>query len=244
MNGISLQCEGPAADLLQQLAFIECQAWLAEPPAVADQRLRDHLAHCISRNPADLRAHVLRIHLCARAHMGDELYGALLDLFIALGDKGQSLRARLLARCRNLLTAPRLIALGRGMAHGIAAMDVVPEAQHSRLCSGISGSRMVVAPAESGDMPIERDVAEEARDLLDSGQILEARTLLEQALLDEPQNMAVSLELLAIYRHTRDLAGVNSILEKTAAAPLAAWAEWLALASTLEAAPEVDARLG
>lgn len=244
MNRTSPPCEEQAATAADLLAFIEPRAWLAEPPAAAESQLRGHLAHRISRNPGDLLAHVQRIQLCIRARASDELYGALLDLFIALGGKGRALRGRLLARCRPLLAAPQREALARGVSAGIAATDVVPEAQHSRFCAAVRGTLLLVSQAESKQAPPAFDVVDEARDLLDSGQILAARTLLERTLLDQPRNLMVGQELLSIYRHSRDHAGLNSMLQKMAGMPLAGRQEWLALAASLETAPAAGAAHG
>lgn len=235
MNGSPPLFEEPAAGSRVQLTFIDPRGWLTGSSVTADRYLRDHLAHRISRNPADLHAHVQRILLCVRARLSDELYGALLDLFIALGNKGQQLRARLLALCHTLLQVEQLVALGRGAVRGIAATDVMPETEHSRLSAGLHGRLALVALVETEQLPVTLNVLEEARELLDTGRILEARELLEQTLLDDPQDLAASQELLAIYRHTRDLAGLRSMMEKTVSAPLAAQEEWQALAAVLEA---------
>ncbi|RME35889.1 MAG: hypothetical protein D6786_00690, partial [Gammaproteobacteria bacterium] len=73
---------------------------------VPRSRLRtfaDYHAYRILRHPADLSAHVARILLLARAEEKSALYGALLDLFRVLGDKGLDLKRDLLRRCLPLL---------------------------------------------------------------------------------------------------------------------------------------------
>lgn len=48
----------------------------------------DYLAHRVARMPLDLHAHVQRIILGARLQDRAGAYAALVDLFLALADKG------------------------------------------------------------------------------------------------------------------------------------------------------------
>ena len=218
--------------------FFQYQGWLAEPPVEANERLLEHLAHRVSRNPADLLSHVQRVMLCARLHLCDEVYGALLDLFIALGDKGHALRVRLLAQCRGMLSAQQLGVLEPAVLSGISAMDVVPLVGHSRLSAGVSGSVDIVSMIDANQPTSATSVIDEARDLLDSGHIEMACDLLEPALLASPQNLEISQELLTIYHHTRDLTRLKRMLEQLTSTLFSMREEWQALATRLATGDE------
>jgi hypothetical protein len=68
------------------------------PKVWCDRRTADYLAHCVARNPRDLRAHARRIALHHALTEDDDLAAAVIDLFIVLSDKGASLKRLLLKR--------------------------------------------------------------------------------------------------------------------------------------------------
>ena len=68
------------------------------PKVWRDRRTADYLAHCVARNPRDLRAHARRIAIHHALGERDDLAGAVIDLFIVLGDKGASLKRLLFDR--------------------------------------------------------------------------------------------------------------------------------------------------
>jgi len=233
MDDSSSVCSEQAAVTAVDPTFVDYRDWQVVPTAIPNACLLNHLAHRVSRNPADLLSHVQRIILCADQRRVNETYGTLLDLFIALGDKGYDLRLRLLNRCREVLSMQQYDTLKAAALSGLSAIDVVPEAEHSRLCAGISGSLKVVSMTDAHLPAPSTSVLNEARDLIDSDQIESARKLLESALLATPQDEEISRELLAVYRHTHDYAGLTATLEKLSSATLAALEEWQALVEHL-----------
>ena len=70
-------------------------------PGLLDQgRLMRYFAHQISRTPTDLLTHTRRIlyHIAIKDSSG--VHGALLDLYLVLGDKGYELRRRMYQKAR------------------------------------------------------------------------------------------------------------------------------------------------
>ena len=68
-----------------------------------DEAFAEYLAHRIARFPGDLPSHTQRVLLHLRRRDASALYAALLDLFIALGEKDRPYRAHLLQRAAPLL---------------------------------------------------------------------------------------------------------------------------------------------
>jgi len=162
-----------------------------------------YLARQVARSPGDLCSHVQRINLFLQQGAGDEIYSALLDLFIALGPKGLPLRWRMLGTARHALSLEQFQALREGLEPGIQAADAMPVGAGSMLSKGLTGSnRLVVNQTDTAEQ--QRDPLIEAREYLEYGQLEEARELLEQAVLKEPQRRDLQLELLEIYNYTRD----------------------------------------
>ena len=55
-------------------------------------RSLEYLTGLIARQPQNLYPHIQRIHFCYRNQLAEQLYAAILDLFICLsGDKGVKL---------------------------------------------------------------------------------------------------------------------------------------------------------
>ncbi len=217
----------PAVDLsLLDPAFFSRQAWLKPPPEPVMGKVIDHLAHKVSRNPTDLMSHVQRIALSHEIGDGEQIYGALLDLFIALGPGGVSLRTRMLQKVADLLDDDQLEALQRGLVSGIAASDPVPPSRHSRLSNAVTGDTEIVVPVDTSAPAAEFDTIDEARDLIDSGHIELAQKLLEEELLVNRHREDISRELLEIYRHTRHQEALFSMRRQLGDAPFALAEDW------------------
>lgn len=203
------------------------------PPVEAMARMSDFLAHQVSRRPKDLTNHVQRIALCHEVGDNVLVYGAVIDLFIALGDSGMALRARILKKVADLLTEEQSRALQRGLVSGLLAHDEMPVCRYSRLSAGvIGGTRIVdvISSAESGRL--EYGALDEARDLIDSGHIELAQKLLEETLLNDRFNEEISRELLEIYRHTRYGDALSSMKGQLGEEVFALSDEWDVLASS------------
>lgn len=102
----------------------------------ADHAMLSHLAAHIETQPNDLLSHTRRILLAIDLQDPDELFGALVDLFIAKGDGPANVRANLLQRATTLLSADQQDFLRRHLAHGLTAQTPT-EARCSRLTAGM-----------------------------------------------------------------------------------------------------------
>ncbi len=115
----------------------------------ADEAMRIYLARKVAAVPTDLLAHTRRILLARRCNDREETLGALVDLFIATGPKGQGLRQRLLDACGAVLSTKHRLMLTDRMAMGWSADTPSPSAA-SLLPSGKVGSAMIVSRDDSG----------------------------------------------------------------------------------------------
>lgn len=173
------------------------------------------LASRSARTPGDLRNHVQRINHQIQQENPDGAYGALLDLFIILEDRGRPLRARMLKSARHLLRNEWFEQLYRRLDSGITALDAMPLSHSSLLSKGYVGSYQLVEkisedsvhekdPIHAEDPVHEWDVLQEARSHLEYDQVDQARTVLEAAILKGSVRLDVHEDLLEIYKHTRD----------------------------------------
>jgi len=104
-----------------------------------------YLARQITHEPSDLRSHVQRIYL--HIHLSDAagVTGALLDLYIALGEKGQPLRTRMFIFAAHLLKPRWIEYFIRHQDAGVLSSDITPPVHTSMLTLGLSGTSQVIS---------------------------------------------------------------------------------------------------
>jgi len=176
-----------------------------------------YLTHNVSRNPLDLQSHMQRIYLYMADFDGDKTYCAVLDLFIALENRGQPLRKRILQETRHFLKLQQYDALTRKIECGLYAHEAMPLAKTSVLTKSYIGHRKIVERITK-ELPVspENDPIIEAGQYLEYGQIEEARTLLEGAVLEQPWRKDLQNDLLDIYRVTLDGKACDAMYERLA----------------------------
>ena len=163
-----------------------------------------YLAFRIARSPSDLINHTRRIVLESETGNGERLYGALQDLFIALGKRGPDLRKKLLEGAKASLSQERYDVLKRCLYQAEVTSASLPHSMFSVLSSGIVGTQKLVEALP--DNPSDRNVdpLEEAQTCIIYSQIDEARLILEQAIIQDPGRFELHKDLLEIYQATRD----------------------------------------
>lgn len=174
-----------------------------------------HFSMQIARDPLDIEAHARRVLLASRPPLTDRAFGALVDLFLALGDNGRSLRRQLLEQASAWLDPDDAHFLRLHLDTRLSRGAQLPTQRWSVLDTAVVGSLAMVGLQR-------REVAQEtpfqqAMSLLEYGDLAGARGMLELALLEEPDNEEVNRELLAIYQHSRDDAGKAEMADKLVA---------------------------
>lgn len=207
------------------LASVRSPPSIADEPAFGlddDPRLRPsgrwspesaggYLARAIARDPTDLRRHVRRVSLWSASARADEAFGALIDLYIALGACGTALRERMVGAAATTLADDQRAFLTGRLAPGLAATDPHPPAPTSVLTRAVTGRLDTVVRLGVADAGSAVDPLREARDFLAEGNLARAREILEDALRDDPGDTEIGRELVAIYRHSRDLARLEAV---------------------------------
>lgn len=175
-----------------------------------------HLAHRSAREPGNLLNHVRRVYLHLARRQVEELYGAMLDLYLVLGDKGSSLRGRLLRETRKLLPRERYDLFLAHYKHGLQRNQPLPASRHSVLGNFFSGRMTLVRQQQSPKQParVRIDPLEQAREELTYGDVATAQRILEVALLHSPNRIELHLELLELYTHTRSLGDLVKMQER------------------------------
>lgn len=178
----------------------------------------------VARDPLDLEAHARRIVMACQPELRDRLFGALIDVFLALGSRGRGLRAALLDKARAHLESDELHFLEQHLEHGLSPLAQLPSQAGSVHDRGVLGTVHLVAHQRVAAR--ELSAHEEAMARIDEGDLDGARHLLEKALLEQPDQVDVMRELLDIYRYTRDDTAKAAMLERLRERHGAAPAGW------------------
>lgn len=187
---------------------------------------RRHLVTRVARDHMDLRAHMQRISLLLDS--GDSegmVFGALVDLFLALGEKGLELRKTVLQQARPRLHAADFHFLHQRMTNGLQRMDVLPVTMGSVLDRAVFGNTHLVE-RQRNKASVDVNAVDIALMHLDNGNVKGACEVLESALLKDSSNVAAEAELLEIYRRCRDEAGFLNMRRRLEAAGVSLGADW------------------
>lgn len=164
-----------------------------------------HFSALVARDPLDIEAQVRRVLVASQPGMHGRAFGALLDLFLALGPRGRELRRLMLDAAQDAIEADELRFLQAHLDDGLARNALLPSGTGAVLDTAVLGSAHAVQHERIAVVTTSR--VDEAISLLDHGDLPGARRLLEEVLLDDPLDETATRELLAIYHHSRDSDG-------------------------------------
>jgi hypothetical protein len=223
------------------LAFVDRQwpGWYSRLPGVLRQQAFEYLSHNISKAPHDLSSHLHRIIAGYYSGNNDHLYGALLDLFIVLDKRGFALRQRLLNKFSTSLSSPQRQTLRQGLLFGINSQEVLQHGNCSRFATGMVGNAQMVDKTGQRS-ELEFSVLDECRDLIDSGLFDDARRLLEEAIMRQPDDEPLNKELIELFKYTRDKDAFRGTREYFSGLNLALEDEWQQLTEELLMAEGVE----
>ncbi|ACB32929.1 hypothetical protein Lcho_0654 [Leptothrix cholodnii SP-6] len=171
-----------------------------------------HLSALVARDGHDLESHARRVLLAFRPPLTDLAFGALVDLFLALGERGRGLRRRLLETGEGWLEADEAHFLRMHLEPGLTRATALPAAPGSVFHNALVGVAQMVAHQRHAVAQMSPHA--QAVSLLEDGDLAGASQLLEDALLADPSDAEVSHELLGIYRHSRNDAARAAMAER------------------------------
>jgi tetratricopeptide (TPR) repeat protein len=207
------------------------------PPDEVDlDQWATHLAYISAQEPGNLLNHVRRVYLHLVLQQPGPLYGALLDLYLVLGDKGGRLRHQLLHKARKLLSQEEYDLFLTHYERGLQSNQPLPVSQHSVFGNFFSGNMLLAEekPIERHPVNRENDPLELAREELNYGDITVAQQILEEALLQSPKRLGLHYSLLEIYKHTRSLDDLLTMKERLGDNISIAQAAWNQMQKTLK----------
>lgn len=155
------------------------------PPGVDPLAAWRHLSGQVARDALDVEAHVRRVLLACQPPLTERAFGALVDLFLALGDRGRGLRRQLLDQAEPWLDPQDAHLLRVHLDSGLPRGTRLPAQDWSLFDSAVLGASAMV---ELQRREVARETPfQQAMSLLEYGDLEGARGMLEEALLDAPQ---------------------------------------------------------
>ncbi len=104
-----------------------------------DTELGTVLCFALARNNNDLILHQQRIEHNAKSSAKNVLFASIVDLFIALGEKGQDYKSRILDKYRKKLSSHQTLLLTRSLVKTIDRTDAIAGLNQSLLSFGLTG---------------------------------------------------------------------------------------------------------
>jgi hypothetical protein len=186
------------------------QIWKPELLDYVD--LLEKLVFQIARKPKHLLMHVQRIYYCFHANLNEQLFAAVIDLFIVLDKRGQAISWRILMGVKDRLDSMQFSTLKGYLKNNRANADLLPGNQYSIFSRGLMGVTGLVAQSKAEAPESDHDPLALARDYIEFSQLEEAKRVLEQAILDDSTRLDMHHELLILYHSTNDIAGFKQML--------------------------------
>lgn len=170
-----------------------------------DTEVLNRLTYRISKKPHCLFAHVQRIYCCFLARNSERLYGALVDFLLVLNKRGLAIGRRMIAGSGSILSSEQIQTLHYYGCHATADVRLLPGNRYSIFSKGMIGTLGVIKRIEK-ESDSKHDPLILARDFIEYSQLDEARSVLEEAILEHPDRQELHDELLTLYRSTQDQA--------------------------------------
>ena len=181
----------------------------------------------LARKPESLITHLRRIYYCFNKDLNEQLFAALVDFLIILNRRGQDLSWRIIMGAKSRLDPDQFNLLSNYL-NGKADVNLLPSNRYSIFTRGLLGINNMIQQIEKHE---ERgyDPLVLARDHIEYSQLKEAKQVLENAILDQPNRLDLHHELLTLYRKTNDSQGFDRMLTKLTQSGLSMTGEWTQL---------------
>ncbi|MEQ1529187.1 MAG: hypothetical protein ABL925_07715 [Methylococcales bacterium] len=185
---------------------------LGVKPAVTDVDILNSLTARAVQKPKCLLTHVQRINFCYHARLTEQLYAALIDFLIILNKRGEAISRRMVNGTVSILTAEQSETLHNYLRDVKVDKQLLSGNRYSVFSKGLIGTIELVRYTENKKQR-HVDPLSLARDFIEYSQLAEAQSVLEAAILIQPDRLELHEELLGLYQSTRNVSGFKHMLD-------------------------------
>lgn len=167
-----------------------------------DDEALERLVFLISKKPKHLINHVQRIYYCFQKDCNEQLFAALIDFFIVLNQHGLAISWRMLLGTKSRLTREQFEKLKSYLKDNCTNTNLLSGNRYSIFSKGLVGINKMIQQIEKEE--IENDPLLIALDHIEYSQLDEAKQVLEDAILVQPERLDLHQELFGLYKVTGD----------------------------------------
>jgi hypothetical protein len=162
----------------------------------------EKLVFLIAKKPKCIINHVQRIYYCFQNNLNEQLYAALVDLLIILNQQGQAISWRMILGTKSRLTPEQFKELKSYLKGEYTDTSLLSGNQYSIFSKGLVGAHKMIQQIEKEER--EDDPLIIALDHIQYSQLDEAKQVLEDAILVQPERLDLHQELFDLYKVTGD----------------------------------------
>jgi hypothetical protein len=178
----------------------------------------------IAKKPKSLVDHVRRIYFCFQENLNKQLFAALVDFLIVLNHRGQAISWRVVLGAKSRLTTEQFEALKSYLKSERTDIHLLSGNNYSIFSKGLVGVNKMIQQIEQAE--IVDDPLSIALDHIEYCQLEEAKQVLEEAVLVQPERQDLRLELCNLYKLTGDSSGFHQMIAKLTRSGVSVTDDW------------------
>ncbi|MFI3218751.1 MAG: hypothetical protein QX189_06470 [Methylococcales bacterium] len=172
----------------------------------------EKLVFLIAKKPKQLTSHVQRISYCFQKNLNKQLFAAIVDFLIVLNRQGQPISWRVILGAKSRLTTEQFEELKVYLKGKHTDINLLSGNQYSIFSKGLVGVNKLIQQIEKEEK--EDDPLAIALDHIEYSQLDEAKKVLEEAILVQPERQDLRQELCDLYKLTGDSSGFHQMMAK------------------------------
>ncbi|MDD1608738.1 MAG: hypothetical protein CG439_1577 [Methylococcaceae bacterium NSP1-2] len=185
--------------------------WCNAEVLQSDEAL-EKLVFLIAKKPKCLINHVRRIYYCFQKNLNDQLFAAIVDFLVILNQQGQAISWRVVLGAKSRLTPEQFQELKGYLKDDCTDINRLTGNQYSVFSKGLVGINKMIQQIEKEEKT--NDPLIIALDHIQYSQLDEAKEVLEEGILIEPERLDLRQELFDLYKLTGDSNRFHQMLAK------------------------------
>ncbi len=162
----------------------------------------EKLVFLVTKKPKCLANHMQRISYCFRKNLNEQLFAAIVDFLVVLNQQGHAISWRMVLGAKSRLSSEHFNELKNYLKNSYADANLLSGNHYSVFSKGFVGVNKMIQQTDKEEQT--NDPLVIALDHIEYSQLDEAKTVLEEAILQQPERQDLRLELCNLYKSTGD----------------------------------------